>query len=659
MVGVLIVDLLATPVFLLSPLPVAIAVDSVVGSAPIPGILDDLLPSWAISSDRSLLLMAAVLQVVIVLLIQLQQLASYVLHTQVGESLTVAFRAKLFRHTQRLSLTFHDRRGTADSVYRIQYDALAFQHLLDAVIPFIASGVMLLGAVIVIARIDWQLAVVAAVVCPVFAVLVRSYSKRVGGRYVDLREVESSALGVVQEVLAAVRVVKAFGREQTEHDRFVKRSDEGKRAKVRLSFSESKFSMAVNLTTAFGTAAVLLVGINHVQSGSLKLGLLWVVLGYLTRLYSPMETLSTKLGVVQSALAGAERAFSLLDELPDVSEKPHALPLQRAHGSILFSDVSFSYDGGTEVLKNVSFEAAPGQRLGIAGRTGAGKTTLINLVTRFFDPTEGTIFLDGHDLRDYQLADLREQFAIVLQEPVLFSTSVAENIAYARPEASRDEVIAATKAANAHEFVEAMPEGYDSVVGERGMTLSGDERQRISLARAFLRDAPILILDEPTSSVDVATENEIMQAMERLMAGRTTLMIAHRVSTLEYCDALIQLHEGEAVVRDKRLEAGWASVLDLGLEFFAGISPQGLETQDSDDSRVTKSTRRHPKKTVRAKSSVAKKPEAGKKTARAKISVAKKTTAGKKTVRAKSRAAKKPAAKKRSTRAARARRSKD
>ena len=601
--AVLIVDLLATPVFLLAPVPVAIAVDSVVGSAPIPGILDDLLPSWATSSDRRLLLTAAFLQVVVVLLMQLQQLASYVLHTQVGESLTVAFKAKLFRHTQRLSLTFHDSRGTADSLYRIQYDALAFQHLLDAVIPFVASGVMLLGAVLVIARIDWQLAVVAAMVCPVFGILVRSYSKRVGGRYVNLHEVESSALGVVQEVLAAVRVVKAFGREQTEHDRFVKRSDEGKRARVRLSLSESKFGMAVNLTTAFGTAAVLLLGISHVQSDSLKLGLLWVVIGYLARLYGPMETLSTKLGVVQSALAGAQRSFSLLDEAPDVKEKLNPRRLKRASGSILFSDVSFSYDGATEVLKNVSFEVAPGQRVGIAGRTGAGKTTLINLLTRFYDPTKGTILLDGHDLRDYKLADLREQFAIVLQEPVLFSTSVAENIAYARPEASMDEVIAATKAANAHEFVEAMPEGYDSVVGERGMTLSGGERQRISLARAFLRDAPVLILDEPTSSVDVVTENEIMQAMERLMAGRTTLMIAHRVSTLEYCDALIQLYEGEAVVRDERLEDGWASILDLGADLFDEIAkPNRVKTNGtrSDKPRSAKLTvRRRRVKTVR------------------------------------------------------------
>src|SRR5213594_3481147 len=240
--------------------------------------------------------------------------------------------------------------------------------------------------------------------------------------------------------------------------------------------------------------------------------------------------MSKRVAELQSALASAERAFALLDEVPDVAEHPNARPIVRASGAVAFRDVSFAYDGGHPVLRDISFEVAPGARVGIMGATGAGKTTLVSLLTRFYDPTRGQILLDRVDLRDYRLTDLRNQFAIVLQEPVLFSTSVAENIAYARPAASHDEIVAAAKAANAHEFILSLPRGYESQVGERGMRLSGGERQRISIARAFLKDTPVLILDEPTSSVDLRTEAAIIEAMERLMLGRTTFMIAHRPS---------------------------------------------------------------------------------------------------------------------------------
>jgi ATP-binding cassette, subfamily B, bacterial len=272
-----------------------------------------------------------------------------------------------------------------------------------------------------------------------------------------------------------------------------------------------------------------------------------MVMTYLSQLYGPLETISQKIGDVQSSLASAERAFELLDETPDVEEKPHARRLGRARGAVEFRDVSFTYGGEVSVLRDISFDITAGTRLGIVGRTGAGKTTLVNLITRFFDPTSGAILLDGVDLRDYKLADLRNQFGIVLQEPVLFSTSVAENIAYARPSARRRDVIAAARAANAHDFVLELEDGYETVVGERGMSLSGGERQRIALARAFLKDAPILILDEPTSSVDTQTEAAIMEAIERLMAGRTSLMIAHRLSTLDICDARFEIEFGRLV----------------------------------------------------------------------------------------------------------------
>jgi ATP-binding cassette subfamily B protein len=352
---------------------------------------------------------------------------------------------------------------------------------------------------------------------------------------------------VVQEVLTALRVVKAFGQEDREHQRFVRHSREGMRARFRLLLAEGAYGLAVGLTTAVGTAAVLFIGIRHVQTGALTLGDLLLVMGYLAQLYGPLKTISSKAASLQSRLAGAERAFALLAEAPDVAERPNARPLARAAGAVSFRNVSFGYEQGRAVLQDVSFEIGPGTRLGIVGTTGAGKTTLISLLTRFYDPAAGQVLLDGVDLREYKLADLRNQFAIVQQEPVLFSTSIAENIAYACPGASEEDIIAAAGAANAHEFIVNLPDGYQTRVGERGMRLSGGERQRIALARAFLKDAPILILDEPTSSVDVRTEAGIMEALERLMSGRTTLLIAHRLSTLQDCDLLARVENGRLV----------------------------------------------------------------------------------------------------------------
>jgi ATP-binding cassette subfamily B protein len=270
-------------------------------------------------------------------------------------------------------------------------------------------------------------------------------------------------------------------------------------------------------------------------------------MAYLTQLYGPLAAIGDKIIGLQSYVASIKRAFELLDEVPDVAERPHARTLKRADGAVEFHGVGFAYDSQNPVLDDISFAIPAGTRLGIAGRTGAGKSTLVSLLMRFYDPSAGQIFLDGVDLRDYKLADLRHQFAIVLQESVLFSTSIAENIAYGRPGASFQDIVEAAKVANAHDFISALPDGYDTLVGERGMRMSGGERQRIALARAFLKDAPILILDEPTSAIDVATEALIMEAMQRVMAGRTTLMIAHRLSTLDVCDARIVIEHGRLV----------------------------------------------------------------------------------------------------------------
>jgi len=281
-----------------------------------------------------------------------------------------------------------------------------------------------------------------------------------------------------------------------------------------------------------------------VRSGQLSLGNLLLVMAYLKDIYKPLRTLSKKTVALESSMASAERAFALLDRMPEVAEKRDPHRVERSAGTLLFLDVSFAYDADHTVLHRVSFAAPAGTRVGIRGTTGAGKSTLMGLLMRFYDPTDGQILLDGVDLRDYSLADLRRQFGIVLQEPVLFSTTIAENIAYGRPESTREQVVEAARLANAHDFIAALPEGYDTMVGERGMRLSGGERQRISLARAFLLDAPILILDEPTSSVDIKTEGAIIEAMNRLMEGRTTFIISHRLEALAGCDMQVELEQG-------------------------------------------------------------------------------------------------------------------
>jgi ATP-binding cassette subfamily B protein len=538
------ISLLATPLTLLTPVALKIAVDSVLGDKPLPGFLA-WLPDSQTNSDTKLLLVATLLLVVVAGLKELQAIADSLLRMYTGEKLVLEFRARLFRHVQRLSLAYHDTRGTADSIYRIQSDATSIQTIaVDGVIPFVTALFTLGSMILVVALIDPLLAAVALVIAPLLFALTWSYRRRLRQRHREVKRLESSALSVVQEVLSSMRVVKAFGQEEREEERFVGRSIEGMRARIRVSLVDGSFGVLTGLATAAGSAIVLFVGVRQVQSGALTLGDLLVVIGYLSSLYAPLSTITKRVTKLQSAFASAERALTLLDEPREVSEHPHALPLARASGHVAFDRVWFSYDGGRPVLSDVSFEVESGMRVGIAGRTGAGKTTLVSLLTRFYDPTAGAISLDGIDLREYKLADLRRQFAIVLQEPVLFSTSILENISYARPEATFEEIVAAAEAAHADEFIDDLPDGYDTRVGERGMTLSGGERQRISLARAFLKDAPILILDEPTSSVDLGTEAVIMEAMDRLMQGRTAFLIAHRTSTLEGCEIVLHIESG-------------------------------------------------------------------------------------------------------------------
>ncbi len=555
--GILLLGLLSPPLALLAPLPLKIAVDNVIHSHPLPRFLDAWLPEALKQSPQAVLLFAVLLLVGVTVATELCDLSSQWLAAYTGEKLLRNFRARMFRHVQRLSLSYHDTKGTADSVYRIQYDATSVQRIaVESVVPSISSALTLAAMAYVTFRISWQLALVAMSVSPAIYLLSRACRKRLRHQSREVKKIECSALSVIQEVLGAARVVKAFGQEDREDERFARKSNEGMGARLKLVLAERRFGLLVALLTALGTAAVLFVGIRSVLSRAMSLGDLLLVMGYVAKLNTPLKTIGRKMASLQSNLASAERAFALLDEARDVVERPNARPLARARGAMAFRNLSFAYEKDRPVLRDISLEIPPGTCVGIAGTTGAGKTTLVNLLTRFYDPNSGEILLDGIDLRDYKLNDLRNQFAIVLQEPVLFSSCIAENIAYARLGATECEIIAAARAANAHDFIVRLPQGYNTVVGERGMRLSGGERQRISIARAFLKDAPILILDEPTSSVDVRTEAAIVDAMERLMRGRTAFIIAHRAGALNHCDLILRIEQGRVMALEPTTRRG-------------------------------------------------------------------------------------------------------
>jgi ATP-binding cassette, subfamily B, bacterial len=551
LLGVALLSALAAPLALLVPLPFQVTIDHVLGGRPLPPWLAGLLPdAW--EGPGPLLWAMAGLTVLAAVLVQLQQMAAWYARTLVGERLVLGLRARLFGHLQRLSLAFHDQGGTAASVHEVQTGAASIEVVVvQGLLRTTTTLFTVLVLVVVTARIDGPLTLVALLGAPALLLLTQVFRNRLRSGWKEAHEAVGRAMAVVQESLAAVRVVKAFGQEERERRRYVERARASQEAVLKAVGAHGGFDLLVGVVVGIVGAVVLVVGAQRVLAGAITLGEMVLVLGYLAQLFGPLRELGTKAADLQRAFAAGSRCFALLDQAPEAPEAPDARPLERARGEVAFEQVGFAYDPARPVLEKVTFHVPAGTRVGIRGPTGSGKSTLLALLFRFLEPQSGRVLLDGVDVRSWRLKDLREQFAFVLQESVLFATTVAENIAYGRPEATPPEIEAAARAAGAHDFIQRLPQGYDTVVGERGATLSGGERQRVALARAFLKDAPILILDEPTSALDVATEASVLEALERLMVGRTTFMIAHRLATLASCDLQLHLADGRVTVEGR------------------------------------------------------------------------------------------------------------
>lgn len=524
---------------LLKPWPLKIIIDNILSNNPLPL---GLRLNW--SAETLLLAACAGLVLIYMLVGGLHVLSDYTT-IRIGQGMVNDLRRDLYSRIQRLSLSFHTRQQVGDLMYRITADTLGIQTLtMNGFFSVLSALVLLAGMFVVMLSLDLYLTLLALVVCPALFGAIGLLNKKMSSAAAHARHKESLVYSLVQRTLSGIRVIQAFTKEEDEERRFVNASTESLAADLRLYNLQNFYSAMVNVTIAAGTAAVLWVGTRHVLSGQLSVGDMVVFASYLASLYAPLHSIFETYGLVQSAKVGVRRTFDILDSEHVVPDGHKTVENPNAKGEICFEQVIFGYDSAKPVLKNINLHIAPGTKVAIVGSTGAGKSTLVSLLPRFYDPQSGRITIGGIDIRQFQLKSLRQRIAMVLQPPVLFPLSIRENISYGRPEASLNEVTAAAKVAHIHDFIEELPEKYDTVIGEQAATLSEGQKLRLTIARGVLLDAPILILDEPTSSVDTETEALIMDGLERLMAGRTTFIIAHRLSTVRQAHLILVLRDG-------------------------------------------------------------------------------------------------------------------
>lgn len=533
---------------LLAPWPLKVVFDYVLATKSMPKWMSDAFSSTVGLSKMSILHVAVFSLIIIAVVGAISTYVEKYFTTSVGQWVMHDLRRALYHHIQRLSLSYHDQKRTGELIATVTGDIDAIQDFVSqALLGIVVDVLTLLGMLLVMFYLDWRFTLIALSVAPLLFVVVYSYTHRIKKASRALRKKEGEVVSIVQEVFSSIRVVKAFAREDYEQERFEQQSLESVETALRARSLKAKLSPVVEVIVAAGTGLVLWYGAKSVVAGHMTSGSLLVFFLYLGNMYKPMRDLSKMTDTISKAAVGYERIREVIVTEADVRSLPGARRAPEFRGDIKFNHVNFGYSEDQPTLTDVSFEIKPGQIAAFVGPTGAGKSTIASLIGRFYDPLKGQITIDGQDIRKYKLKSLRRQMSFVLQENLLFRAPIWQNIAYGKPEASRAEIIEAAKLANADEFISKMPEQYDTMVGEKGVTLSGGQRQRIAIARAVIRNAPILILDEPTSALDAASEELVFEALARLMKGRTSIVIAHRLATVQKADVIFVLDQGKIV----------------------------------------------------------------------------------------------------------------
>jgi ATP-binding cassette subfamily B protein len=548
-IRIFVLTVVASAVAALQPWPVALLIDVLLKHGPLPAWLDSVLKSLAAAPTPARLLTGFTAAGLVIF--ALSTALDFLLvrsWTVAGRRMVYDLAGDLFARLQLRSLVFHTRNSVGDAMSRITVDSWCVYQLFDTLFFAPLHALLLMaGMIFLMARLDGTLTILAIAIapCTVAASFFAGKPLRAAAR--QRREIESRIQAHIQQTLTGIPVVQAFTQEDRELARFEQFAARAVRAQQRSTLIGNLNNLGSGLVTVLGTGVILWIGARHVMEGRLLVGSLFVFLPYLNSVQMQMKVLANTYTALQGFHASVERVIEILEARPEIEDKPGAVALPPAHGHVQIEEVTVGYESGRPVLRRVSLEAQPGQRVALVGATGAGKTTLVNLIPRFLDPWEGRVRVDGCDLRGLKLGSLRAQIALVLQEPFLFPASVTENIAYGRPGASPAEIKAAARAARADDFIEKLPQGYATIIGERGATLSGGERQRLAIARAILRNAPILILDEPASALDAQTEQLILDALAHLMKDRTTFLVAHRLSTVRSADQVVVLQDGRIV----------------------------------------------------------------------------------------------------------------
>jgi len=533
---------------LLEPWPLKVVFDYVLGSKKMPGWLTGIVDSVAGHNKLDILLFAAFSVIAIAAVGAISSYGEKYLTTSVGQWVMHDLRRTLYHHIQRLSLSYHDQKKTGDVISRVTSDIDAVQDFVSqALLGIVVNALTLIGMLAVMFYLNWRFTLIALSVAPFLFAVVYVYTRRIKRASRAVRKKEGEVVSIVQEVLSSIRVVKAFAREDYEQARFEQQSLESVEIALRARSLKAKLAPIVQLIVAVGTCLVLWYGVKLVLAGEITAGSLLVFFLYLGKMYKPMRELSKMTDTLSKTAVGYERIKEVIETEREIHNVKGAVKAPPFKGTIEFCHVDFGYARDNLILRDVNFMIEPGQLAAFVGPTGAGKTTIASLVARFYDPVKGEVRIDGKDVRTYKIKSLRRQISFVLQENLLFRASIWENIAYGRPEASRDDIIEAARLANAEEFIMKMPDQYDTLVGERGVTLSGGQRQRIAIARAIIRNSPILVLDEPTSSLDSASEELVFEALARLIEGKTSIVIAHRLATVKRADVIFVLGDGSIV----------------------------------------------------------------------------------------------------------------